>query len=234
MKKFPSKKLRMSEKTVYSILWGCTIAAAGVVIMLTVFAIARRSDDNGPLTKPYVPDTSDSVRTSEKSAAVTPQVTKPVTPPTTDGNSDPVGADAVHFVAPAVGLLAKGHVVETLVYSVTMNDYRTHAGVDIEAQTGDPVFACADGVITGVYNDPMMGNCIEISHAQGYKSLYKNLGDELPEEITEGCSVKAGQIIAAVGDSARIELADESHLHFELYLNNNSVDPLGVIAQLQE
>lgn len=232
--KNPMKKLRLSEKTVYSILWGCTIAAAGVVIMLTVFAIARRSDDNGALTTPIVPATSDSVRTSEQTAAVTPKVTDPVTPPTTEENSDPVGADVLHFVSPAIGILAKGHVVETLVYSQTMNDYRTHAGVDIEAQTGDPVFACADGVITGVYSDPLMGNCIEISHAQGYRSLYKNLADELPEEITEGCSVKAGQIIAAVGDSARVELADEAHLHFELYLDGNSVDPLGVIAELQE
>ncbi len=226
MKKFAMKKL--SEKTVYSILWGCTIAAAGVVILLTVFAVARRSEDEPIITRPFV-------QTSGGANSTSPAGTKPANPTTTgpEQNSGPVGADTLVFSVPASGLLAKGHVMETLVYSMTMNDYRTHAGVDIEAQIGDPVFACADGQITGVYTDPLMGSCIEITHPTGYKSVYRNLAEELPEGIAEGVSVKSGSVIAAVGETARIEIADETHLHFELYRDNVPVNPVEVIADLQ-
>lgn len=221
------KMKKLSEKTVYSILWGCTIAAAGVVILLTVFAVARRSEDEPINPRPGV--------TTVNAGATTPQETEPNRPTTTDPdqNSGPVVADAVVFTVPAKGLLAKGHVMETLVYSMTMNDYRTHAGVDIEAQIGDPVYACADGKITGIYADPLMGNCMEITHADGYRSVYRNLADEFPEGIAEGASVKSGAVIAAVGESARVEIADETHLHFELYRDNAPVNPVEVIADLQ-
>lgn len=221
------KTKKLSEKTVYSILWGCIIAAAGVVILLTVFAVARRSDDDPPATRPEI--------TTLDAGATTPKKNEPAKPSTTgpDQNSGPAGAGALAFTVPAKGILSKGHVMETLVYSMTMNDYRTHAGVDIEAQIGDPVFACADGKITGIYVDPLMGNCIEITHDDGYKSVYRNLGDEFPDGIAEGAAVKSGTVIAAVGESARVEIADETHLHFELYRDNTPVDPVEVIADLQ-
>lgn len=221
------KKLPINEKTLYSILWGCTVVAAGAVIILTVFAVAKRSN-KAPSSLTADPSSEVSSVTSDTvPSTVGTTETAPSTAPDT---SEEIDAPVLRFVLPTAGTLSKSHSIDTLSYSLTMNDYRTHRGVDLSAEIGDAVYACADGIITGVYTDPLMGQCIEITHSGGYKSLYKNLAEELPEGIVEGCTVKAGQIIAAIGESACVEIADEPHLHFELTLNGDPIDPATVLG----
>ena len=84
-------------------------------------------------------------------------------------------------------------------------------------------------MIGEVWDDPMMGKCLSITHAGGGVSTYSNLCEELPAGITVGTSVKAGDIIAAAGESALAEIAQESHLHFELQVNGVSVNPADYI-----
>ena len=67
---------------------------------------------------------------------------------------------------------------------------------------------------------------IWIKHGGASYTIYKNLAKELPDGIAEGVSVRAGQLIASVGESAMIEVADEPHLHFEMTVSDLSVDPL--------
>ncbi|HAZ20277.1 MAG TPA: hypothetical protein DCY75_08925, partial [Clostridiales bacterium] len=71
----------------------------------------------------------------------------------------------VMYSYPLTGQVTKDFSDETLVFSVTMNDYRTHAALDIGATIGTAVKAAADGMITAVYADPLMGQTIEITHA---------------------------------------------------------------------
>jgi murein DD-endopeptidase MepM/ murein hydrolase activator NlpD len=52
-----------------------------------------------------------------------------------------------------------------------------------------------------------------------------NLDPELASGITVGSTVKAGDVIGKVGNTARLESADESHLHFELTMNGEIIDP---------
>jgi len=113
-----------------------------------------------------------------------------------------------------------------------MNDYRTHTGIDIASTVGSAVFAAADGKIKEIWEDPLMGNCMSIEHKGGMLTVYKNLSPDLPAGIVAGVSVGEGEIIAAVGESAIIESADESHLHFEVFLNGNAVDPAEYIKAL--
>ena len=135
------------------------------------------------------------------------------------------------FVAPAEGTVSKEHDLSVLVYSATMNDLRVHNGIDIATDEGADVLAAADGEISKIYTDPMMGYSIEITHAGGAVSVYKNLTQNHAEGIAVGEKVKAGQVISYVGDSAMIESADESHLHYELLLNGASVDPMDYISE---
>lgn len=133
------------------------------------------------------------------------------------------------FIAPVRGELLKGVSLETPVFSNTMEDYRTHTGVDLYCSAGGDVAAAAAGTITEISNDPMMGTSIYIQHSGGAVSVYKNLSEELPEGIAEGKTVSAGQIIATAGDTALLELAEESHIHFELKIDGNLVDPCDYI-----
>lgn len=129
------------------------------------------------------------------------------------------------FIAPMSGVISYEYSTEVPVYSLTMDDYRTHGGVDIAAELGTPIRATADGTVTEVWEDPMMGKCIRIAHAGKAVSIYKNLAPELPFEITTGATVQAGDVIGSVGESALIELAEAPHLHYELLIDGVSVNP---------
>lgn len=212
------KRRKISEKTIYTILWSTVAAASAVLIGLCIFAAAKRADRGGDLTQPSV--------TSGRQATTT--VPSEPMPPTTERDTS-VDAPAVIFIAPIEGAPTKMHTIDTLCYSKTMDDYRTHTGVDIEADLGAAVRAAMDGVIDAVYDDPLMGKVIEIVHESGHKTLYKNLAPDLPEGIAVGTTVEKGQLIASVGQSAICELADEPHLHFEIIGESGQVDPCEVI-----
>jgi hypothetical protein len=107
-------------------------------------------------------------------------------------------------------------------YKVSMQ----HNGLDMIAPSGEPVYAAADGKIEKIWVDHMMGCCMAISHSGNCITIYKNLSDTLPEGIAQGVSVRAGQLVANVGDSAMVEIASEPHLHFEMTVSDLAVDPL--------
>ena len=122
-------------------------------------------------------------------------------------------------------MISKSHTVDVPVYSLTMNDYRTHAGVDIVSTAGAAVCAAADGTIGEIWEEPMMGTCLSIEHTGGARSIYKNLSPQLPETVVAGATVRAGEKIASVGESALMEVAESPHLHYELEVDGVSVNP---------
>ena len=134
------------------------------------------------------------------------------------------------FAAPCDGALMAKYSGTTPVFSLTMEDWRTHGGVDLYASAGSDIRACADGVISEVWDDPMMGKCISVEHSGKAVSVYKNLCDELPAGIEKGAAVKCGDVIAAAGESALAEIADEGHLHFEMTVGGKAVDPCDYIS----
>lgn len=70
-----------------------------------------------------------------------------------------------------------------------------------------------------------MGKCVAIKHGGDAYTIYKNLAAELPAGVIVGATVKAGDIIGTVGESAMVELADEPHLHVEMTVKGLQVDP---------
>jgi len=143
-----------------------------------------------------------------------------------DTPTAPVVGKVPDFGLPVSGKVTEYHDPKLQVYSDTMNDYRVHVGVDIMTSAGAPVYAAADGKISKIWKDPMMGYSVAISHSGDSVTVYKNLSNTLPEGIEEGVSVKAGQQIATVGESALTEVAEEPHLHFEMTVGGLLVDPL--------
>lgn len=126
------------------------------------------------------------------------------------------------FIKPVDGKIIGDFSGENLIFYTTLSDWRSHDGVDLKSKVGEDVLACADGVIESVYADSM-GNCIVIDHDNGLQTLYANLA-EIDLELT-GQSVKQGDKIGTVGDSALADLAEEAHLHFEVIRDGRSVDP---------
>lgn len=123
--------------------------------------------------------------------------------------------------------LGKECFLDMQVYNNTTNDYRTHPGVDIYSSTGSTaIYALCEGTIDRIWYDDSMGYCISIKHREGFYTFYKNLSGSFPRGIKEGTKVRSGQLIASIGNSAALEVAEKPHLHFELMISNQLVDPL--------
>ncbi len=126
------------------------------------------------------------------------------------------------IVMPLTGEILTSYSPEKLLFSKTMGDWRTHPGIDLKADSGSAVMAAAEGKVTRAEEDALMGYTIEIEHEGGYKTLYQNLAS--CEMVTVGQEVTAGQVIAAVGNSAKAELLEETHLHFALLSGEKYLD----------
>ena len=172
------------------------------------------------------PDPTDKV-TDKVTDRVTEEPTEePSTEKPTDKPSSSVGNKLPSFILPVSGNLTREHDPSLQVFSPTMQDYRVHLGIDLSTKADAPVYAAADGKISKIWVDTLMGYCIAIKHSGDCVTVYKNLAETLPEGLAEGVSVRSGQLIATVGESAMIEVADEPHLHFEMTVGDLAVDPL--------
>jgi murein DD-endopeptidase MepM/ murein hydrolase activator NlpD len=96
---------------------------------------------------------------------------------------------------------------------------KMHAGIDIVAPKGVPVYATAEGVVTftGWYHG--YGNLIRINHKL-YETRYAHL-DRI--DVRVGQKVKRGQTI---GTNGRTGSATTNHVHYEVRVGGRPVDPM--------
>ena len=127
------------------------------------------------------------------------------------------------FQCPVVGTVLEAFSMDKPVFSKTLQEWRTHSGIDISAEIGTAVSAAAAGEVEYVKNDPRYGVTVIVDHGNNVKTVYANLASEL--SVVEKQKVKAGDIIGSVGDTAAFESAEDPHLHFEVLANNIPVDP---------
>ncbi|KWF26064.1 M23 family metallopeptidase [Burkholderia pseudomultivorans] len=105
-----------------------------------------------------------------------------------------------------------------------------HTGVDLAAPTGTPVDAAADGVVSFVGTDPGgYGHYVIVDHADGYSTYYAHLS-AFARGLRTGEPVKQGQRLGSVGMTGA---ATGPHLHFEVRIANQPVDPLVTLANAQ-
>ena len=129
----------------------------------------------------------------------------------------------LEFIAPVSGEIIKDFAIENLVYSNTLEEWTVHTGIDIRSDKTTIVKASEAGTVASIKNDPRYGLTVTITHDNGFKTIYSNL--LTTEFVSEGEVVEKGQTIATVGETASFEVADESHLHFEMYKDNEVVNP---------
>lgn len=101
---------------------------------------------------------------------------------------------------------------------------RAHSGVDWAAPRGTPIMAAGDGEV--VYADwkSGYGNYIMIRHTNGYESAYAHQTG-FAKGIRKGVRVRQGQVIGFVGSTG---LSTGPHLHYEVHVNGNPVDPMRI------
>ena len=209
------KKLQMNQ----------TLAIALSLLVVIAVCITAIAVGTAKKEKPPASSSSSTSHTSKTSQSTS--QTSQSTSQTEEKPNTSVVEEKVTFVSPmTAGNVIKEWAADIPVFSITMEDYRLHLGIDVAASAGSPVYAVADGTVESVEFHPMMGQTVVIVHKDGYKSVYQNMQTAVPSEITAGAEVKAGAQIGSVGDTALIEISDEPHLHFELYKDGNCENPL--------
>lgn len=98
-----------------------------------------------------------------------------------------------------------------------------HDGVDIAARRGSPVRAVRDGTVVLAGQRSGYGNVVLVDHGDGLQTLYAHC-ERL--DVREGATVRAGQRVGTVGDTGR---ATGPHLHFEVRVDGEAVDPDGAL-----
>lgn len=104
---------------------------------------------------------------------------------------------------------------------------RMHAGVDFGAAWGSPIFAASDGIVAFAGRHGGHGNYVKLDHGGGMGSGYGHMSRIA---VSLGAHVQAGQVIGYVGSSG---LSTGPHLHYEVYQNGRTVNPLGVRFSFQ-
>jgi len=99
---------------------------------------------------------------------------------------------------------------------------RFHTGVDLTARSGAPVLAAAAGTVEFVGVRSGYGRHIVIDHGDGYTTCYAHLSS-FARGLRKGMKISQGERIGAVG---RTGVATGPHLHYEVRINDEPVDPL--------
>lgn len=98
-----------------------------------------------------------------------------------------------------------------------------HSGVDLAAAEGTPIYAAKSGYVTTAVYHWSFGNYVSISHGSGWSSMYAHM---MYSVVSAGEYVYQGQLIGYMGETGE---ATGPHLHFVIYYNGSTVNPMDYI-----
>ncbi|RRR99170.1 M23 family metallopeptidase [Glycomyces terrestris] len=102
---------------------------------------------------------------------------------------------------------------------------RNHNGVDFDAETGDPVYAAYPGTVKHAGWESGFGNLVVIDHGDGVETYYAH---NSALNVAPGDWVDAGAHIADAGNTG---FSFGSHVHFEVHVDGQPVEPLGYLSE---
>lgn len=185
--------------------------------------LPKPSDQEAPVSQDPQGTAAPGQATKPEPKQTDPADKTPAAAPSQPDSVTPGPAAATGYVWPVEGEIDRDFSLEVFAYDDTMGDWRTHDGIDIAAELGTPVAACAKGTVSAVTTDDLMGTTVTIDHGKGMESVYANLSPSL--NVQAGSEVDAGTVLGTVGTSAIAESASPSHLHFALREYGVTIDP---------
>lgn len=120
---------------------------------------------------------------------------------------------------------AKGWITSRFGYRLSpfTGKLSVHAGLDIAAAPGSPVYAPADGVVVFASYDESYGKLITVDYGYGVTTRFGHLSQIY---VQVGQRVNKWDVIGAVGNTGR---STGPHLHYEVRINGTAVDPINYI-----
>jgi murein DD-endopeptidase MepM/ murein hydrolase activator NlpD len=102
--------------------------------------------------------------------------------------------------------------------------FEFHPGLDISGNTGEPLYATANGTVVFADVKGGYGKCVIIKHIRGYETLYGHLSKIL---VRKGDKIQTGTIIGLLGSTGR---STGPHVHYEVILNNEKQNPIEFLS----
>lgn len=109
-------------------------------------------------------------------------------------------------------------------YHPITGTYSFHNGVDFAVGYGTPIKASAGGTVSVASYTYVWGNYVTINHHNGFSTLYAHMTNYI---VSYGQSVSQGQVIGYVGSTG---YSTGAHLHFTMYYNGSTVNPMNYIG----
>lgn len=202
-RKYNTNKLAsFIKKNIYYLLMIACIIAIGTMITIAAINGASQRDPNVIVNSPEPTD---------------PVV---VDPPVVD---PPVIAPIVFALPVADAEIGMDYSMSVLLYHSTLNQWQVHKGIDFKAPEGTDVVAALDGMVKSVTTDPLNGTTIVIEHPDNMHTVYSSLDSTVSVVVNQ--LVKKGDTIGKVSNSGLVEYSEGPHLHFEVKVNGEYVDP---------
>ncbi|MBQ7867923.1 MAG: M23 family metallopeptidase [Clostridia bacterium] len=130
------------------------------------------------------------------------------------------------FTQPVEGTIIRDYSADEPQLFSQAKYWRIHPGIDFKVEYGTPVKACASGRVLNVWQDGEKGLCIRLKHEYGFETVYAGLSDA--SYVRAGDLVVQGQTLGHAGNGVLAETDAPPHLHFEVWRNESSVDPVKV------
>ena len=105
----------------------------------------------------------------------------------------------------------------------TLGTRKFHNGVDLANNQGTPIYAARSGKVTVATYGGTYGYYVTINHGDGFSSLYAHMTHYT---VSKGQTVKKGDVIGYMGSTGR---STGPHLHFSIFYNGSSVNPMNYI-----
>lgn len=226
------------KETVQQKIKKYSIILSSVILIVAIMAVASVTTNNvaEDVTTTYpanenveaplnnVPDTRYSETLIVPATEIT---TLPTTELVTEATSEPDPAPT-SYILPLGTDIGNDYSMGVPVYNSVMGDWRTHDGVDFNGNYGDGVKAIADGKITSIEENAIMGSVVTINHGGNVEAMY--YGVTPSDKVTKGMSVTQGDKIGTIGTIPGESDADFPHIHLEIRVNGEICDPLEVMG----
>ncbi len=219
--------MKNNSRGFYAALAVCLVGAAAAAWITVDRSISSASERNSSV--PIEQSSRDEYKPGsafDAADAAAPKQNAPVEKPASSASSSVETLNFVKkeqkFTMPVEGSILRGYSGGELVKYDSLNEWRTHDGIDIEAAVGTEVKASAAGKVKTVKNDPLWGWTVELEHDGGFTSIYCGLAEPT---LTEGSEVAVGDVLGTLGDSNLAEVSDTAHLHFAIKQDGKFIDP---------
>ena len=250
MKKFSFKEKFSKVRTVYvmaAVSICLTAVAIGTVYSQTMNTLEKNLTPISTTKQVHQNQTGEADPRKEYTVTVTAPTTQKRTEPTTQKadlkkqeqtentakattqitTSASVSVSAVQsFIRPHDGEIIRAYSPEVPLYCETMNDWRTHSGIDIAVKEGDEALSVGRGTVSKVLVDQNYGYTVEVNYGN-FTARY--CGMKQGESVGIGQVLEKGDSVGVV-DTVPCEAKAVPHLHFEVVSEGDCVDPLKAIG----